>query len=85
MRLDDVERSKHIEDRRGQTVRRSGMRKGGGILSLLIVLVGAYYGVDLSGIVNLNGEGGQYQAQSQSRLSQEEEQALSRLSGSSAD
>lgn len=81
MRLDDVERSKHIEDRRGQTIRRGGMRKGGGILSLLIVLVGAYYGVDLSGIVNLNGEGGQYQVQSQSRLSQEEEQALSRLSG----
>lgn len=85
MRLDDVERSKHIEDRRGQTPRRGGMRKGGGILSLLIVLVGAYYGVDLSGVVNLNGESGQYQAQSQSRLSQEEEQALSRLSGSSAD
>lgn len=81
MRLDDVERSKHIEDRRGQTPRRGAMRKGGGILSLLIVLVGAYYGVDLSGIVNLNGEGGQYQVQSQSRLSQEEEQALSRLSG----
>lgn len=81
MRLDDVERSKHIEDRRGQTPRRGGMRKGGGILSLLIVLVGAYYGVDLSGVVNLNGESGQYQAQSQSRLSQEEEQALSRLSG----
>lgn len=81
MRLDDVERSKHIEDRRGKTARRGGMRKGGGILSLLIVLVGAYYGVDLSGVVNLNGEGGQYQAQSQSRLSQEEEQALSRLSG----
>lgn len=81
MRLDDVERSKHIEDRRGQTPRRGGMRKGGGILSLLIVLVGAYYGVDLSGVVNLNGESGQYQAQSQSRLSQDEEQALSRLSG----
>lgn len=81
MRLDDVERSKHIEDRRGGTPRRGGMRKGGGILSLLIVLVGAYYGVDLSGVVNLNGESGQYQAQSQSRLSQEEEQALSRLSG----
>lgn len=81
MRLDDVERSKHIEDRRGQTPRRGGMRKGGGILSLLIVLVGAYYGVDLSGVVNLNGESGQYQAQSQGRLSQEEELALSRLSG----
>lgn len=81
MRLDDVERSKHIEDRRGGTPRRGGIRKGGGILSLLIVLVGAYYGVDLSGVVNLNGESGQYQAQSQSRLSQDEEQALSRLSG----
>lgn len=81
MRLDDVERSKHIEDRRGGTPRRGGIRKGGGILSLLIILVGAYYGVDLSGVVNLNGESGQYQAQSQSRLSQEEEQALSRLSG----
>lgn len=81
MRLDDIEQSKHIEDRRGQTPRRGGMRKGGGILSLLIVLVGAYYGVDLSGMVNLNGDGGAYQSQSQSRLSQEEEQALSRLSG----
>lgn len=81
MRLDDVERSKHIEDRRGGTPRRGGMLKGGGILSLLIVLVGAYYGVDLSGVVNLNGESGPYQAQSQGRLSQEEEQALSRLSG----
>lgn len=81
MRLDDIERSKNIEDRRGQSSRRlGGGKRKGGILSILILLVGAYYGVDLSGIVGLSDDGSSYQA-STSRISSEEENALDDISG----
>ena len=74
MRWQDREGSKNIEDRRGS----SGGRGAGGILGLIIVLVGAYYGVDLSGLVG----GGLPVAQTQQQThapSQQEEQ-LKRLS-----
>lgn len=80
MRLDDIERSKNVEDRRGQSGRRIGGGRKGGILSILILLVGAYYGVDLSGVVGLSDDGANYQTTS-SRISTEEEKALDDISG----
>ncbi|RRN03756.1 hypothetical protein EIM44_06075 [Bibersteinia trehalosi] len=81
MRLDGQRESQNVIDRRKS--RGSGMltsgRKKGGILSLLIVLVGAYYGVDLSGIVGL-GNDISYQQSASSRLSQVEEDHLEKLS-----
>lgn len=82
MRLDDIHESKNVEDRRGQGGFRGSRKIGGkkgGILGFIIVLVGAYYGVDLSGIVGL----GQQEAYPQSdtvRTVSSEEQALNRLS-----
>ena len=49
MRWQGREQSSNIEDRRG-----SGGGGGGGgmgIIGIIVVLVGAYYGVDLSGLV----------------------------------
>ena len=48
MRWQGREQSSNIEDRRG-----SGGGGGGGmgIIGVIVVLVGAYYGVDLSGLV----------------------------------
>lgn len=80
MRLDDLERSKNIEDRRGQTLRRGGVRRKSGMLGIIILLVGAYYGVDLSGIVGLSDDSSSYQA-SNSRISNQEEQMLDEISG----
>lgn len=78
MRLENERESRNVEDRRGQSGSRRmvGGRGKGGILGFIILLVGAYYGVDLSGIVNL-GEG-QYEQQSQ--ISSAEEQQLNTLS-----
>ncbi|MDO4696856.1 MAG: neutral zinc metallopeptidase [Neisseria sp.] len=49
MRWQGRQQSSNIEDRRGQ----GGGGRGpvGGILGIIVLLVGAYYGVDLSGIV----------------------------------
>lgn len=44
--------SANIEDRRGSG-NRSGGGKGTGIFGLIILLLGAYYGVDLSGLVGV--------------------------------
>lgn len=52
MRLDDLRRSKNVEDRRSRSPGRMPVGRGkGGILTFIIVLVGAYYGVDLSGLM----------------------------------
>lgn len=48
MRWRGREGSSNIEDRRGT----SGGGRGGGIIGIIIVLIGAYYGVDLSGLVS---------------------------------
>lgn len=76
MRLDNERESRNVEDRRGQsnygTGRRVSVGRGkGGILGFIIVLIGAYYGVDLSGVINL-GQEQSYQTQSSSISSQEE-------------
>lgn len=50
MRWEGREQSSNVEDRRGQRPRMGG-GKGPGIIGIIILLVGAYYGVDLSGVV----------------------------------
>ncbi|KMK51937.1 membrane protein [[Actinobacillus] muris] len=77
MRLENERESRNVEDRRGQSGGRRlvGGRKGG-ILGFIILLVGAYYGVDLSGIVNF-GEG---QYEQQPHIASAEEQELNTLS-----
>ena len=59
MRWRDGKRSSNVEDRRNTSTRRhnglsQGKRKaaGGGLGVLLIVLVGSYFGVDLSPLLN---------------------------------
>lgn len=50
MRWRGREGSSNIEDRRGASGGGRG-GKGGGIVGLIVLLIGAYYGVDLSGLV----------------------------------
>ena len=68
--------STNVEDRRG-----SGNGGGGktpGIIGIIVLLVGAYYGVDLSGLVGTPDLGtGTVQ---QSKLTKEEEQTLAKMS-----
>ena len=78
MRWQGRERSSNIEDRRGQ----SGGGGGGGgmgIVGLIVVLVGAYYGVDLSGLVGGTPQLGTSSAR-QTTLSSKEEARLEELS-----
>ena len=81
MRLGNERESRNVDDRRGQGGGRSPMGGGrkGGLLGLIIVLVGAYYGVDLSGIVGLGQDQPMTQTQS-SRLETQEEAQLNTLS-----
>ena len=44
------EQSQNVEDRRGSSGGGGGGRTPG-ILGIIVVLIGAYYGVDLSGLV----------------------------------
>ena len=75
MRIDGQEESSNIEDRRGQRSRMPG-GKGGGIIGLIIVLIGAYYGVDLSGVVGAGNVSGSAQT---STLSSEQETHLHKV------
>lgn len=75
MRLDDVPESRNVEDRRSRGSRRIG-GKGGGVLGLIVLLVGAYYGVDLSGVVGF----GETETVSDTRTVSAEEQELATLS-----
>ncbi|QGM80592.1 neutral zinc metallopeptidase [Otariodibacter oris] len=78
MRLDNDKKSQNVEDRRGQ--RYSG-RAGKGKISVvgfIVLLIGAYYGVDLSGIVGV-GSQSNYQSQSINQRYSEEEQSLDTL------
>ena len=54
MRWQGRKESSNIEDRRG-----SGGGRGTGIFGIIILLVGAYYGVDLSGLVGTPDFSGQ--------------------------
>ena len=68
--------STNVEDRRG-----SGSGGGGktpGIIGIIVLLVGAYYGVDLSGLVGTAGLG--TGTVRQSSLTQEEEKELAKVS-----
>lgn len=77
MRLEDERESQNVEDRRGQSSR-GGRKIGGkgGVLGLIVMLIGAYYGVDLSGVM------GYSESVNQSQTSQvsSEEAALNTLS-----
>lgn len=78
MRLEDIRRSKNIEDRRGSHSGKTTVGRGkGGILTFIIVLVGAYYGVDLSGLMGGNTA---YVQQNSSTLNATEEAQLETLS-----
>lgn len=85
MRLDDERESRNVEDRRGQSGgfgggRRVSVGRGkGSILGFIIVLVGAYYGVDLSGVVGF-GQEESVQQQQTSTISSKEEAELNTLS-----
>lgn len=77
MRWRNRERSTNIEDRRGS---RSGRGGGGlGITGVIILLVGAYYGIDLSGLVG-GAQLGNPAAQHQSAPASAQEQELAQLS-----
>lgn len=75
MRWQGRRESSNIEDRRGSGGNFSG-GKGTGILGFIILLVGAYYGVDLSGLVGTPD----FSGQSSQRLETQEEQQLAGLS-----
>ncbi|MDU8923682.1 neutral zinc metallopeptidase [Pasteurellaceae bacterium LIM206] len=76
MRWQGRERSSNIEDRRGNS---GGSGLGGGkrigLLGFIIVLIGSYYGIDLSGLVDSGGGFG-----GGSALTQSEEEQLEGLS-----
>lgn len=76
MRWQGRRQSSNVEDRRGQSSRVGG--KGTGLIGIIILLVGAYYGVDLSGIVGTPQIG--TPAAQQSALSSQEEAQLNELS-----
>ncbi|OOF57542.1 KPN_02809 family neutral zinc metallopeptidase [Rodentibacter myodis] len=75
MRWQGRRESSNIEDRRGSGGHFGG-GKGSGILGLIVLLVGAYYGVDLSGLVGTPD----FSGQSSQRLETQEEQQLAGLS-----
>lgn len=75
MRWQGRRESSNIEDRRGSGGNFGG-GKGTGILGFIILLVGAYYGVDLSGLVGTPDFSGQFSQ----RLETQEEQQLAGLS-----
>ncbi|MCP2041624.1 putative metalloprotease [Neisseria sp. HSC-16F19] len=74
MRWQNRRQSSNVEDRRGRGGGAVG--KGGGIIGLIVVLVGMYYGVDLTGLVGTPQIGG---AQQSSSLSQNQEEHINGL------
>lgn len=76
MRWQGREQSSNIEDHRG---RRGGGGKTPGIIGIIVLLVGAYYGVDLSGIVGTPAVSSA--AQQSSQLDPQLESDLRQISG----
>lgn len=74
MRWQGRKQSTNVEDRRGRSGSVGG--KSTGIVGIIILLVGAYYGVDLSGLVGTPGA----QVTQQSRLDSRLESQLNELS-----
>lgn len=72
------EQSQNVEDRRGSRGGGGG-GKTPGILGIIVVLVGAYYGVDLSGLVGGSSSMG-IPTQQASRLDSQQEAELKELS-----
>ncbi len=66
MRWQSGRRSKNIEDRRG--IRISKGAKGGGIGAVLLVLVGLYFGIDPSVMLQLSGQMGDQVSQEQTNV-----------------
>ncbi|MCK3658502.1 hypothetical protein A4G18_07205 [Pasteurellaceae bacterium Pebbles2] len=79
MRWQGREQSSNVEDRRGTGMRMGGGKKTG-VLGFIVLLVGAYYGVDLSGLVGGDASGLGGMSSSSSSLSSQEEQNLNELS-----
>ncbi len=79
MRLDGQEESSNVEDRRGQSgpSRRGGL--GSGLIGMIVLLVGAYYGVDLSGVVGNSSISTTPMSSQQSSLNNQEEAQLNKL------
>ena len=75
MRWQGRKQSSNVEDRRGQGSRMGG--KGTGVLGSIVLLVGAYYGVDLSGIVGTPSAG---LSQQSTTLNSNQEKQLNELS-----
>ena len=75
MRWQGRKQSSNVEDRRGQGSRMGG--KGTGVLGIIVLLVGAYYGVDLSGIVGTPSAG---LSQQSTTLNSNQEKQLNELS-----
>ena len=59
MRWQGRKESSNIEDRRGSGGGNFGGGRGTGVFGIIILLVGAYYGVDLSGLVGTPDFSGQ--------------------------
>ncbi|WP_301097966.1 neutral zinc metallopeptidase [Otariodibacter sp.] len=78
MRLDNDKESQNIEDRRGQRYRGGASKRKISVIGFIILLIGAYYGVDLSGIVGTDLQSN-YQSKSINERSSEEEQSLDML------
>ena len=76
MRWQGRKESSNIEDRRGSGGGNFGGGRGTGIFGIIILLVGAYYGVDLSGLVGTPD----FSGQSSQQLETQEEQQLASLS-----
>ncbi|WP_439239826.1 KPN_02809 family neutral zinc metallopeptidase [Lonepinella sp. BR2474] len=79
MRWQGREQSSNVEDRRGSGSRISGGKKTG-VLGFIVLLVGAYYGVDLSGLVGVDTASLGGTMSSSSKLSAQDEQNLNELS-----
>ena len=75
MRWQGRKQSSNVEDRRGHGSRMGG--KGTGVLGIIVLLVGAYYGVDLSGIVGTPSAG---LSQQSTTLNSNQEKQLNELS-----
>ncbi|MCP1659608.1 KPN_02809 family neutral zinc metallopeptidase [Neisseria perflava] len=82
MKWEGREQSSNVEDRRssGSSGGGGGGRKTPGIIGIIVLLVGAYYGVDLSGIVGTPSLGTSSATSQQSTLSSSEETKLNELS-----
>lgn len=74
MRWENGRESSNVEDRRGMGAGKAGT----GIIGIIVLLIGAYYGVDLSGVVGTPQVGGG--AAQRSTLNAGEEDHLNRLS-----